>query len=115
MSEFNGTKLRVYTQSTPAKVDMETDLEMSFTSDSKSFRNKDSGNWRELLSGAGEIAADLNFNFHVDLTASVNNNFEALFDDWLAGTLVSVEAATSESGWLKFSGNFKITDLKIRR
>ena len=113
MAEFNGTKMRVYTQSTPAKVDMETDLEVSFTSDSKSYRNKDSGNWRELLEGAGEIAADLNFNFHVDISPSASNNLDALWDDWKDGNLVAVEIATEESGWLKFSGNFKITDLKV--
>jgi len=113
MSEFNGTKLRVYTQATPAKIDMETDLELAFNSDSKSFRNKDSGNWRELLEGAGELSADLNFNFHVDITSSAANSLEALWDDWVAGNLIDIKIATEETGWLYYTGKFKITDLKI--
>lgn len=113
MAEFSGTKLRVYTKATPAKIDMETDLELSFNSDTKSFRNKDSGNWRELLEGSGELSADLNFNFHVDITSLASNSLEALWDDWVAGNLIDVKIATEETGWLYYTGKFKITDLKI--
>lgn len=113
MSEFNGTKLRIYTGGTPAVIQMETDLELDFNASATPFRNKDSNQFRELLEGAGELTADWNFNFHVDISAAATNNFEALWDDYIAQNLVSVKAATTESGWLEFSGSFKITNLKI--
>ncbi len=113
MSEFNGTKLRVWTQSTPGKVDFETDLDLKFNRSSTPFRNKDSGNWRELLPGAGELASDLDFNFHVDISAAANNNIEALWDDWLSGVNVPVEIASETTGELKWSGPYQIQDLNI--
>lgn len=113
MSEFNGTKLRVYTGSTPALIELETDLELKVTSSAVNYRNKDSAAWREILDGAGEVAADLSFNFHADISATANNNFEALYDDIVAQNLVDVKIATTDTGWVTLAGKFKITDLTI--
>jgi predicted secreted protein len=112
-AEFNGTKLRIYTGASPVAIEMETDCELDFNASAVTFRNKDSGNWREILAGAGELTADWNFNFHADISGSASNNFEELYDALVAGTLVTVKAATTETGWMTLSGSFKVTNLKI--
>lgn len=109
---INSRLLRVYTGATPVAVACATDAQISFNSELRDSTCKDTGGWRDILPGL-KSAQVTTSGLYQDTSAATDAGFNDLYDDWAAGTEVTLRMSTEVTGDTFWSMPAYITSLEL--
>ena len=109
---INTRLLRVYTGDTPVAVACATDAQLSLNTELRDATCKDTGGWRDILPGlkSGQITTS---GLYKDDDAPTDGGFTDLYDDWSAGTEVTVRFSTEVVGDTYYEASAYITSLEL--
>lgn len=110
--KINSTLLRIMWGSPMVALACATDANMSLSSEIRDTTCKDTGGWRDLLSGmkSGQFTTT---GLYMDDDVPADAGFKHLFTAWDNGDPVPIEFTTNQTGDTKFSCNAIITQLDL--